>query len=53
MNNLDIAILIGLLSGFGYPVNGNRNSEKKESSVKIVAECECRDVTDEEEKEHE
>lgn len=45
------AILWGLLSGFEYPVNGDCSTEKKESPVKIVAYCKCRDVTDEEEKE--
>lgn len=43
------AILWGLLSGFGYPVNENCSTEKKEPPVKIVAYCKCRDVTEEEE----
>lgn len=46
------AILWGLLSGFEYPVNGDCSTEKKESPVKIVAYCKCRDVTGEEEKEN-
>lgn len=48
-SNLYEAMLMGLLSGFGYPMNGNCSSEKKEPPVKIVAYCTCRDVTDEEE----
>lgn len=49
MNNLDIAILMGLLYGFGHPVNGDCSTEKREPPIKIVAYCKCRDVTNEEE----
>lgn len=43
------AILFGLLSGFGYPVYDETNKQCNPKPVEIVAEYECRDVTDEEE----
>lgn len=47
-NNVQAAILMGLLSGLGYPVYNETNKKNNPKPIEIVEECECRDVTDEE-----
>lgn len=48
-SNLYEAMLMGLLSGLGYPVYDETNKQSNPKPVKIVAYCTCRDVTEEEE----
>ena len=48
--NVQAAILMALLSSLGYPVYNETNKQNNPKPVKIVMECKCRDVTDEEEK---
>lgn len=49
-SNLYTAMLMGILSGLGYPIYDETNKQSNPKPVKIVVECECRDVTEEEEK---
>lgn len=46
--NVQAAILMALLSSLGYPVYNETNKQNNPKPVKIVVECECRDVTEEE-----
>lgn len=48
-SNLYTAVLMGLLSSLGYPVYDETNKQNNPKPIKIVAECEFHDVTDEEE----
>lgn len=48
--NVQTAILMALLSSLGYPVYDETTKQNNSKPVKIVMECECRDITDEEEK---
>ena len=48
-NSVQAAILMALLSSLGYPVYDETNKQSNPKPVKIVAECEFRDVTEEEE----
>ena len=47
-SNLYTAMLMGLLSGIGYPVYNETNKQNNPKPIEIVVECECRDVTDKE-----